>query len=367
MLSAFQTVLQSYYAPVVALMIFTGLLAVDQLLSWQEKRLFFLELAVVGSLLLITWIDRCASTVREGEVFWRVRFLTSVLQFSLGPLSPLLLGLLYRPGHRAPNMRLFCLPAVVNFLLTVTSLWTGLVIHVAPGNLYSRGPLFPLPLLASAFYLFNTARFISWNESPGRRMESTTMIWIIVAVAGANACEISMGLHNILWSTTTACLVLCFLVMTTKKVLYDPLTGVYSRLAYHKRLGTLQGGRRATLAMVDINGLKAVNDTLGHAAGDKAILQTAQALLAIRLKGLKLYRYGGDEFVLVCDGCAAHRLEEELEQALDRCGAVESVPLSFAYGIKEYAGSGLHALLEEMDQEMYQRKQAMKQRKAGPP
>lgn len=367
MFSEFQSVLQSYYAPVASLILFAWILGEDQLLSWKEKRIFFLQLVVVGSLLLATWVERCVSLATAGDVFWRIRSVCVALEFTLAPLSPLCLNLLYRTEHRVINYKkLFCLPAAVNGLITMSSLWTGLVTHVSTDNVYTRGPLYPLPYLAAAFYLLGTLRFITRNETPGRQMETKIMVGVILAVATSSACEITMRRYGMLWSTTMACLILLFLVTTTNKVLYDPLTGTYTRLAYHKRLDTIQNGRgAATLVIVDMNGLKAINDTLGHAAGDRAIIQIAQALLAIRMRGLKLYRYGGDEFVLIGDGCIAQWLEKELEQALNRCGAVEGIPLSFAYGIEEYQGGDLHTLLEEMDQKMYRKKQAMKQREPG--
>lgn len=361
MLSAFQTVLQSYYAPTALLILFSGFLVTDQILSHREKQLFFLEMFVVVALLVTTWIDICATTVTEGDVFWRIRAMASTLQFVLAPLSPMLLCLICHPKHRVEPMALFCLPAAISILLTFTSLWTGLVTHVSPANVYNRGPLFFVPFLASGIYLTCTVYFLSHNNAPGRRMETKAMIGIIITMIVGIVCETAMRLHCIIWSTTTACLILLFFVMTMNKVMYDPLTGAYSRLAYQKRLEGIQRGQHATLAFVDINELKTINDTYGHSAGDQAIAQVSKALLAIHLHSLKLYRYGGDEFVFVGDGHIASRLETELERALKKCGTVGTISLSFAYGIKEYLGGDLYALLEEMDQEMYQKKQLMKQ------
>lgn len=361
MLSAFQTVLQSYYAPTALLILFSGFLISDQILSHREKQLFFLEMMVVVALLLTTWVDICATTVTEGDVFWRIRAISSTLQFVLAPLSPLIVGLICHPKHRVRHMPLFCLPAAISILLTSTSLWTGLVTYVSPANVYNRGPLFFVPFLASGIYLICTVYFLAHNNAPGHRMEMKAMVGVIITMIVGIVCETVMRLHCIIWSSTTACLILLFFVMTMNKVMYDPLTGAYSRLAYQKRLEGVQNGQRATLAIVDINELKIINDTYGHSAGDQAIKQVSKALLAIHLRGLKLYRYGGDEFVLVGDGNIAFRLKNELEWALKRCGTVENVSLSFAYGVKEYLGGDLHMLLEEMDQEMYQKKQLMKQ------
>lgn len=184
-------------------------------------------------------------------------------------------------------------------------------------------------------------------------MESWSTAAVALVMIGASGIEVILHLRGVLWSTATICLILLFFALTVTKVLYDPLTGTYSRLAYQKRLECIRWKSQITLAMVDMNGLKKINDCLGHGAGDQAICQVAQALSAIRCRGLKVYRYGGDEFVLIGEGLIAGRLERELEGALVRCGTVEGMPVSFAYGVRQGRGAEVEKLLGEVDSQMY--------------
>lgn len=351
--------LQAYYAPSVSLVLFAAVLATNQLLTRREKRLFLMELGIVGLMILSTWVDRCISAVTVGE-WWRLRFLTSAMQFAAAPLSPLILLRIYRRNHSTQLEWLLALPAVLTALLSISSFQTGLVLRVEPGNIYSRGPLFLLPFFASAFYMIFFFRSVSQRETPGRRREAIFLLCAGIALTGACTLEIVFVIRYMIWSTTAAMLLIYFLVLTILKVLYDPQTGVYSRLAYGKRLESIQEGDQLTLAMIDMNGLKGINDRYGHKAGDQAIAQISQALLALPLRGKHLYRCGGDEFVIVAEGWCAPAMEAALGQTATCCGSVEETPLSFAYGVVEYRGGSSHRTTDEMDRLMYQNKLQMK-------
>lgn len=355
----FLEALQAYYAPVVVLIFFFFILVTNQLLTRKEKNLFLMELGVVGLMFLSTWLDRCVSVITVGE-WWRLRFFTSAMQFSAAPLSPLILLRIYRRNQTNHMRCLQCLPAVITAILSMSSIWTGLVLQVAPGNIYSRGPLFLLPFFSSAIYSVFILRAVSRQETPGRRLETTFLLCAGTAIAGACTFEIVFVIRYMIWSTTAVMLLTYFLLLTILKVLYDPQTGVYSRLTYAKRLESIKDGEAATLAMIDMNGLKMINDSYGHKAGDQAIVQVSRALLSIPLRGKKLYRYGGDEFVIVVNSWCGKALEEKLKEVASNCGIINGITLSFAFGVVEYRGGNLHKATDEMDSLMYQKKVEMK-------
>lgn len=69
-----------------------------------------------------------------------------------------------------------------------------------------------------------------------------------LVLIGASGIEVILHLRGVLWSTATICLILLFFALTVTKVLYDPLTGTYSRLAYQKRLECIRWKSQITLA-----------------------------------------------------------------------------------------------------------------------
>lgn len=102
----------------------------------------------------------------------------------------------------------------------------------------------------------------------------------------------------------------------------DPLTGVYNR---RKGVDLLQsamreakrGGRSVVVCFTDLNGLKKVNDHFGHAEGDSYICTVCNAIAGEKEKEDILFRYGGDEFVILFRG-------KEEERAREICDRVKA-------------------------------------------
>lgn len=93
----------------------------------------------------------------------------------------------------------------------------------------------------------------------------------------------------------------CLLV---EEALTDPLTGIHNRRAFEMDLDrevarARRHGRPLTLALIDVDGLKAINDGRGHGAGDAALRAVAGALSRTARQEDGAYRIGGDEFALI--------------------------------------------------------------------
>jgi diguanylate cyclase (GGDEF)-like protein/PAS domain S-box-containing protein len=82
---------------------------------------------------------------------------------------------------------------------------------------------------------------------------------------------------------------------------HDALTGLYNRAYFEAEMARLEPGRRfpVSVAVADVNGLKAVNDTLGHAAGDDLLRQVALLLRSAFRAEDMIARIGGDEFCVI--------------------------------------------------------------------
>ncbi len=145
----------------------------------------------------------------------------------------------------------------------------------------------------------------------------------------------------------------------SQMVMHDDLTGVYRRGAGMALLArevaradrALMG--RLAVAFVDVNGLKSVNDTRGHAAGD-ALLKTVGAALAQRLRANDLaFRFGGDEFVCVLvdvDLTMATRIMSEISSLADASTGRNAL----SFGIATYRpGDTGEKLVERADAALY--------------
>jgi diguanylate cyclase (GGDEF)-like protein len=124
-------------------------------------------------------------------------------------------------------------------------------------------------------------------------------------------------------------------------------------------------GINAAMLFVDLDGLKMINDTFGHRAGDEALIQVA-ALLA---KGVRhsdvVARIGGDEFGILLESSDEHDAQETAARLIDQISACdfthdgEALPLSVAIGVGMIdALDTAEAVMERADEAMYARKAA---------
>ncbi len=121
-------------------------------------------------------------------------------------------------------------------------------------------------------------------------------------------------------------------------VLYkDFMTEVYNRNAYERDIAFVQKERRSLwYFLADINELKKINDTYGHASGDELICAIAVLLRQIFSVNARVYRIGGDEFAVLYAGEAAAKMAENLEEARRRLNEKREIPLRFAVGYAYY-------------------------------
>jgi diguanylate cyclase len=155
-----------------------------------------------------------------------------------------------------------------------------------------------------------------------------------------------------------------------QKALIDPLTGLPNRAAWGERLEDeisqwQQHGDPLSLAMLDLDHFKRINDNYGHLAGDK-VLKIIASVLRKRLRGTDfIARFGGEEFVLLMPGtvpAVGVKLLERLRAAIEACPfhfKGEPVTITVSVGLATFR-SGEHSdlVLKRADQALYRAKNA---------
>ena len=147
----------------------------------------------------------------------------------------------------------------------------------------------------------------------------------------------------------------------------DALTGCYSRNYYENYKTEIFDPNRdhnqVGLIFVDVNGLKKINDTKGHKAGDDLIKKTADFLKSSCRKEDMVFRIGGDEFVIICRNHNNHtNFEEDLYVNFEE-RRFSKAPTDFAFGVAVFDKSrdlDLSGTEKRADIAMYENKAEMK-------
>jgi diguanylate cyclase (GGDEF)-like protein len=167
------------------------------------------------------------------------------------------------------------------------------------------------------------------------------------------------------------CLFLVMIIYARKKAeeesrylyMHDVLTGLYNRSYFENKLLDFSYSHLPTsVLMCDIDGLKLVNDTFGHDAGDQVLALTAQIIKSCVRSVDLAARIGGDEIVIILpntDERAAHLMVKELKRKIEQHNkGTDFVPLSISigYATRHNTHIPIHDLLKEADNNMYREK-----------
>ena len=139
---------------------------------------------------------------------------------------------------------------------------------------------------------------------------------------------------------------------------FDALTGVMNRRSFEadiaRELGRVtRHGGRFSLVMVDLDGLKTINDTLGHTVGDARLQALGAALRTSTRREDSAYRLGGDEFAVLLPSAS----REQAQRVMNRV-AESAVPARFSWGIASCPpdGTTAEALIAAADARLYRRR-----------
>lgn len=259
-------------------------------------------------------------------------------------------------------------------LLTVGMPWTHLFFYITEEGNYQQGN-YNVVVATVEFLVILLGVLIAgyvWSreESKERRREGRCLVGCGLLTL------IGFGVQQMFadWWISGPCMALALLELyintQNRQIVTDSLTGLNNRgefNQYLKKKSEQSNGSDWGMLMLDVDDFKAINDNLGHGAGDEALWQTADILCStLGMERTFLARYGGDEFVVIGEW----QDKQFALEAIDRIKAAvkefnaesgKSYQLSFSIGYAMWSEArDVEAFVSCADQRMYEEKMKKK-------
>lgn len=248
------------------------------------------------------------------------------------------------------------IPAFINLLLVLASLFGGYIFYVTPENIYTRGPLFNIYV---SVFTFSLLYALIKKIMACYRMPSYFFKIIFIASALLNPFFIVQVIFPELKITMllmTFYIMLNYAFSLQMNSLIDDLSGLLNRNALEKTIERIKNKHKYNyvVIMFDIDNFKYINDTYGHIHGDESIVLVSKLLKSVFKTNL--FRYGGDEFVVLLKTDSLQHIQPYIDQLNTKQKENHNLP-SLSYGYALYQkGDDIHHIITLADEDMYKNK-----------
>ena len=257
----------------------------------------------------------------------------------------------------------------VMIALNVVNYFVPITYYITDQNVYERRPLSYVYYFVILYYLI-TALLLTrrYEKENGTRAFFKISLFLAPVLIGAGLQFAFYGL-SLAWLASALGLAGMFMMQQNELAYIDVLVDTYNRQYLNTVLSAwIARGDSFAGALIDIDNFKGINDNFGHTQGDVALKTVADTLKQARVRNEWVFRYAGDEFIVLKRADSADELAayfDNVNARLDefnRSGSPYRLELS--YGTSFFDDSSLDAFIKEMDDTMYEMKREHHQRAA---
>ena len=314
-----------------------------------SRRMYFL----IGSVFLLSIIVFIEFYVSGKSDYRTLREILTAIRYSA---TPIIVAEIIFTLVRKQKAFVF-IPAALLLIVDIVSIFTGIVFSTNETNNLVHGPVWFIPYVVTGLY-FVALIYLLVVRSNKRLLEIIPIVFLALAFLSGLIFPLPFvfgpDFSYIFCPTMAAALFIYHVFSILQLTKKDALTGLLNRHAYYAETSKTHKDITAIISL-DMNGLKVVNDTYGHDAGDEALVTLALCFTkACRIKQ-SAYRMGGDEFAIVCHKTS----EEEVKELIDRINRYISeteYTCSIGYSYQKDGYVNLDDLLKLSDERMYRNK-----------
>lgn len=328
------------------------LLKTGKIFNKKIEQLFFVAIVCI---FILTISDMIEFYLADNDTLNNLRYITSMSGYILRTL--ILVIFIHILLRHQKNRFLLWIPFIVEVLIVITTPFNHWMFHFDQNNVFYRGPLGFTAHVISALYdlmfiiiAYKMSRFTEHREI-------FMAIFVVVVTSIATILETSFGVSFLLSGTFIVSGTIYYIYLYEQIYKYDVLTGLLNRRSFETDTQRILDKSFAVIS-IDLNNLKTINDTLGHAAGDEAIKTVANIARNVGRKIYNVYRIGGDEFMVIGlnqNTIQSNEFVQALKEQLRNTGYSASLGQAIYTPDKDFG-----EVCAEADANMYIDKQEMK-------
>ena len=338
------------WALLLILLAFVILLRTTVFLNKKSKTCMYTLIGVMFLLSIIVFFEFYL------EEHWKATDTRVILMFIRYSATPFIIAFIIYT--MAVNVRWFVfIPAIALTIVNFISLYTGIVFSLDEDGQLKRGALGYLPYILVGVYSVLLV-YILVKRSNKRSTEIFPILFLCFAFISGLILPFVLGkdFSKLFCITIVIAVFVHYVFSILQQTEKDSLTGLLNRQAFYASIENDAKSINA-LVSIDMNGLKAINDKEGHAAGDKALATIALCFLQASTSKQSVYRIGGDEFVIMCRRSS----EDDVKALIDRIRKNVSKTkynCAIGYSYDPNGTDSIDAMLKESDEKMYADKSA---------
>ena len=251
------------------------------------------------------------------------------------------------------NYWLLSIPAMINTIISFSALFSDIAFSYSKDNKFIRGPLGISAYIVCILYLILLLSFTIYYLKE-RHIYESIIIFIINFMALLSIClEVIFKFDGFINATYAVSITFYYLFFHTQITKRDVLTQAFNRRCFYDD-AKRDFIRIKGVISFDLNNLKILNDTKGHACGDEALINVASIVRRNIPLGCTLYRTGGDEFIVICLKHDQKTLEDLVEKLRSE---IAKTSYSCAFGLAMIAeNETFDSLCKRADSLMYEDK-----------
>ena len=246
-------------------------------------------------------------------------------------------------------------PEIVNLAVCLMAFTTRLVFWYEADRTM-RGPLAYVPHIVFTLYVFVMLVIAVRKLMIGKHNEGVYIVLAVLLSALAVAVEMLFALRGILMGAIALDIFCYYLYFHIEHYKFDTLTDARNRSDFEAAIKKVN--KIYAVLSIDMNGLKEINDTMGHYYGDLALIATSRAIQISLPRKCDLYRIGGDEFIVL--------INNELVDVEKLCAKIHANTLeagcTVAVGAAKTSDyTSFKDVCDASDKAMYENKRKMKE------